>query len=130
MGWSGRLFRFRGGSCGGLGGGLGLLAEGVDDDAQHLLFGGGLAGPDLELARALLHEHLDAGDDWDALLAGETEQRRFEWVVDEVEDELGVEVLGFEDGCALDAGHADGRGVDDDVEAGLGEGVFLDGLGA
>ena len=30
----------------------------------------------------------------------------------------------------LVAGHADGRGVDDDVEGGLGERVLLDGLGA
>ena len=31
---------------------------------------------------------------------------------------------------ALLAGHADGRGVDDDVEGGLGERFLLDGLGA
>ncbi len=73
----------------------------MDDDAEHLFLGGGLAGEDLELARALLDEHLDAGDDGDALLAGETEQRGFERVVDEVEDELGVEVLRFEDLSAL-----------------------------
>ena len=102
----------------------------MEDDAQHLFFGGGLAGEDLELARALLHEHLDAGDDGDALLAGHAEQRRFERVVDEVEDQLGVEVLGFEQLRGLVAGHADGRGVDDDVEGGLGDGVLLDGLGA
>ena len=92
---------FGGGSFGGFGGGcFGLLAEGVEDDAEHLLFGGGFAGEDFELARALLHEHLDAGDDGDALLAGHVDERRLQRVVDEVEDEAGVEVLGFEDGAA------------------------------
>jgi hypothetical protein len=66
----------------------------------------------------------------DPLLAGEVDERCLERVVDEVEDEAGVEVLGFEDGRGLVAGHADGGGVDDDVEGGLGEGVLLDGLGA
>ena len=87
VGWGGGL------CCGCFGG----LAQSVDDDAQHLFFGGGLAGPDFELARALLHEHLDARDDGDVLLAGQAEERRFERVVDEIEDELGVQVLRFED---------------------------------
>ena len=125
------LCGFGRGSFGGFGGGgFGLLAERVEDDAEHLFFWRRLAGEDFELARALLHEHLDAGDDGDGLLARHADERRFQRVVDEVEDELGVEVLGFEDGGRLVAGHAYGSGVDDDVEGGLGDGVLLDGLGA
>jgi len=107
-------------SCGG--GLFGLLAQGVDDDAQHLFLGGGLAGPDLELAGALLDEHLDAGDDIEALLTGGADERGVGGVVDQVEDDLGAEFFGGEEqaavGGTLVAGHADGRGVDDDVEAG------------
>ncbi len=102
----------------------------MDDDSQHLFFGSWLSGPDLELTGALLNEHLDAGDDGNVLLTGETEERGFEWVIDQIEDQLGVEVLGFEQRRALDAGHADGGRVDDDVEQRLGECVLLDGLRA
>ncbi len=102
----------------------------MDHDAEHLFLGSGLAGPDLELARALLDEHLDAGDDGDALLAGHAEERGLERVVDEIEDQLGVQVLRVKQRRGLVAGHADGRGVDDDVEGGLGDGVLLDGLGS
>jgi hypothetical protein len=102
----------------------------VDDDAQHLFFGGGFAGEDFELARALLDEHLDAGDDGDALLAGHAEQRGFERVVDQIEDELGVEVFRFEKLRGFDSRHADGRCGDDGVEGGFRDGVFLDGLRA
>ena len=112
------------------GGGLGLLTQGVDDHAQHLFFGSGFAGENLELACTLLDEHFDAGDDRNTFLARETEQRGFEWVVDQVEDKFGVEVFGFENLVALDAGHADGGRVDDGVEGGLGDCVLLDGLGA
>lgn len=98
----------------------------MDDYAEHLLFGSWFAGPDFELTRALLHEHLDAGDDGDVLLAGEAQQRCLQWVVDEIEDELGVQVFRFEDLIALLSCHAYGCGVDDDVERGFGECVFLD----
>ena len=58
-------------------GGLAALAQRVQHDAEHLLLGSGLAGPDLELARALLDEHLDAGDDRDALLARHADAAAF-----------------------------------------------------
>ena len=58
-------------------------------------------------------------------------QRRLERVVDQVEDQLGVEVLRLRGaGGALLPAMPIGRGVDDDVEVRLGERVLLDGLGA
>ena len=78
LGMSGRRLQHRSG--------LRALAQRVQHHAQHLFFRSGLADPYLKLARALLHEHLHAGDHSDALLAGEPQQRRLNRVVDQVED--------------------------------------------
>ena len=102
----------------------------MDDDFEHLVLGCGFAGPDFKLAGSLLDEHFDAGDDGDALGAGELEEGGVDGVVDEVEDELGFELGGVDEGLRGDARHADGGGVDDDVEGGFGEGFALDDLGS
>jgi len=93
----------------------------VDDYAEHFFFGGGFAGPDFELAGSLVDEHFDAGDDGEAFFAGHADQRRVDGVVDQVEDEAGVELLRFEERGGLDALHADGRCINDDVEIGFGD---------
>ena len=80
----------------------------MEDDAHHLFFGRRAAGPDFELARTLLHKHFDTRDDRDACLASEAEQRSFERVVDEIEDEFSAEVFGCERRDGLVPGHADG----------------------
>ena len=74
-----------------LAGGFRCLAEGMDDDLEHLFFGRGFPGPDLKLTGTLLDEHLYACDDGDTLAAGELEQWGIDGVVDEVEDEFGLE---------------------------------------
>ena len=78
-------------------------------------------------------KHLDPGDDGNAELAGGADERRVGWVIDEVEDQLGPNLLGPQDLSSGVAAHADRRGVDDDVEAGgvrlLREVLVLEDLG-
>ena len=57
-----------------LGSRLGLLAQGVDDYAEHLFLRGWLASEDLELAGALLHEHHERKSDRHRELAGDFSQ--------------------------------------------------------
>ena len=80
---------------------------------KHFLFGGRFAGPDFELAGALLDEHFYAGDGGDRELASEFEQRRVDGIVDAIEEIFCFEA-GFEVGFGYDlgglvAGHADQR---------------------
>ena len=129
FGWYGfRLRRHRG--CGR----LRLLTQGVDDDAEHLFLRSRFAGPDFELACALLNEHLDAGNDGNALLPRHADERCIGWVVNQVEDDFRLQFVGREDLRAFIASHADRRRIDDDVEAGgiglLVEGLALEDLGA
>ena len=99
------------------------------DHALHLGLGGRFAGPKLELARALLDEHLQAGDDRNAARLGQLEQRRLQRVVDHVEDQTGVEFILCDGQRRLGAGHAAGRGVDEHIKAAFGELLALERVG-
>ena len=88
----------------------------MENDSQHLFFGSGFAGPDLKLARTLLHEHLDAGDDGYATFAGGPYERRIDGVVNSVEDQPGIQFLWMKDHLELLTGHACGGGIHDHVE--------------
>ncbi len=101
----------------------------MDNHTQHLLLRCRFAREYLELTPSLLHKHLDASDNRNAFLASHAQQRVFQRVVDQIEDQFGVEVLGFEKLRRLDSRHADRRRVDDDVERCLGNSILLDGLG-
>jgi len=113
-----QLMWCRAGDLSGLAGvaaGLSLL-EREKHDALHLGRGRGFAGPELELARALLNEHLDALDDGDAAEAGLLEEGGIEGVVDEFEDQLRLPLTVFEREWMGMAGHAAGGAVDEGVE--------------
>src|SRR5579862_1390880 len=101
----------------------------MDDNSEHLLFGSGFAGPDLKLARALVYEHLDAGNDWNIFLTRHAQQRGIDRVIDHVEDEARIYFLRFENMVWLDAAHAYRGRVQDDVELCFGELLAFKGLG-
>jgi len=101
----------------------------VNDDAKHLLFRSGFAGPDFKLAGALVDEHLDTGDDGNVLFAGHAQQRRVDRVIDHIEDEARVDFFRFENVVRLYPVHADRRCVQNDVELRFSELFALEGFG-
>src|SRR5207302_9846112 len=109
---------------------LSLLAQRMYDHTQHLLLRRGFAREYLELARALLHKHLNARNNRNALLASHAKQRRLQRVVDQIEHKLRIQVFGFKHLRRLDSRHPDRRRVDNDVELRLGNSIFLDRLRA
>src|SRR5271165_5498804 len=95
--------------------------EGKKHDTEHFGLRSGLSGPELELTRTLVDEHLHSLDGRDAARAGFLEQRRIQGVVDQVEDQARIPFLGLEGEWMRVAMHAAGRGVDEDVEFGGGD---------
>ena len=63
---------------------------------QHFSFWSRLACPELELARALVDEHLVALDGWDVAGSGSLEQWRVQRVVDQVEYQARLPLVVFE----------------------------------
>src|SRR5271165_3932131 len=97
--------------------------------AQHLFFRSGFACPDLELPGTLVNEHLHACDHGNTFLPRHANERRLKRVVDQVEDQPRVNLIGLEEARRLDSMHTGWSGVDDDVEAALGQLLTLKGLG-
>src|ERR1017187_601760 len=108
---------------------LAALAQRQLDDAQHLCFRRGFAGPDLELARALLHKHFQPTDYREAAGFRQLEQRSVQRVVDHVEDQADVQLILLNGQQLLDARHAARRGVDERVELVLRQQLLLRRLG-
>ena len=102
---------------GGLTGG-GAFVEGQRHDPQHVVPGRGLAGPDLELARRLVDEHLDARDHFRAALFRHLHQPRFRGIVNHVEHITRVDLI-FVQWRLARVAHAHRSGVDDDIESEL-----------
>src|SRR5579863_998846 len=113
-------------SLGECSGGSGAFAQFVLYDAHHFGFGCGFAGPDFELARALLYEHFKSADDRNAARFCQLEQRGLKRVVDHVENEAGIQFVFGEGERLLCSRHAQGGGVDNDIEALLGQQLMLE----
>jgi hypothetical protein len=90
-----------------------IFVEREEDDTEHLGFGGGLAGPDLELARALVDEHLHPLNDVRAAFAGNLQQGCIEGVVDEIEDHASFPLCRLKGQRMGVAVHAARGGVDE-----------------
>src|ERR1700722_19229175 len=75
------------------------------NDTGHFRFRRWLAGPDFELARALLREHLESADDVQAAGFCQLEQRCVERVVDHVEDERCIQFALRNRECLFVAGY-------------------------
>ena len=65
----------------------------MKDNPQHLVHWRRLARPNFKLPRALLHKHLDTRDNGDAFQASHPQQRCFQRVVDQVENDLAIQIL-------------------------------------
>ncbi len=83
--------------------------------AQHFIPGSGFAGPDFELSRRLMHEHLDAGDHFRARGPRHLQQARFRRIVDHVEDIACFDLVLIQRRFAGVA-HAHRRRVDNHIE--------------
>src|SRR5450631_290102 len=97
---------------------VGTLLQGEKNHAQHLVPGGGFAGPDFELAGCLMGEHFNSGDDLRAPFLGQLQETSFPRIVNHIKYIAGID-LGLLQGCFAGIAHPNRGGVNDDVESQL-----------
>src|SRR6202451_3456496 len=97
------------------GNGARTLLQSEKNDPQHFIPGGGLAGPDFELAGGLVDEHFHARDDLRAALFGPLQPPGFTWVVHHVQHIPRIDLF-FLERSLLRISHAHGSSVDDHIE--------------
>src|SRR5215467_9518120 len=97
---------------------FGLFLQSQKHDAQHLVEGSGLSGPDLELPGCLMNEHLNPRNDLRPTFLGQFQQPCFGGIVDHIKDIARIDFFLLQ-GRFTGISHAHRRRIDNHVKSQL-----------